>query len=175
MRLFIACELSKEAVHVVKGVQEKILGAKVSKVREFHMTFKFLGEVSPKVIDVIKVRLAKVAFKSFSASLGGIGFFPSEAAPRVVWVGLEPKAVICELQKQIDDALFGLFAKEKSFEPHVTLARVKGVEDYAQFSKISQAVLNPAPFIVTEFKLIQSKLSREGPTYHEVAVFPGEK
>jgi 2'-5' RNA ligase len=93
---------------------------------------------------------------------------------RVVWIGIEPKNTICELQKQIDEALSPLFKKEKDFQPHITLARVKTVENKKQFAELVKNLkVKPLKFEVKEFKLIQSQLrGPEGPLYTDSAVYP---
>ena len=113
-----------------------------------------------------------VKFKPFTANLNGTGVFPSENHIRVVWVGIEPSEIIKDLQKQIDAVLEGLFTKEKDFQPHVTLARVKNITDKKQFAEqIKNLKIKPISFEVNEFKLIECQLSEEGPLYKDVAVF----
>jgi len=60
-----------------------------------------------------------------------------------------------------------MFEKEKDFQPHITLARVKSSDK--QFAdKVKNLKVEPVSFAVREFKLIESKLEREGPVYTDV-------
>lgn len=172
MRLFIAFDVS-ESVHThIIEIQKKLTGAKLTLTKNFHLTLKFLGEVTPAQADEIKKRLSKVKFAPFTAQLDGTGVFPENGAPRVVWIGIEPHDVICELQKNIDEALHGMFAKEKNFKAHITLARVKEVTDKKFAEHVKNLKVEPITFEVKEFKLIESQLTSEGPHYKDVAAYP---
>lgn len=175
MRLFIAFEASEEAAAQLLGAQKQLQAddAKLNFTKSFHLTLKFLGEVTPAKAEEVKKRLEQVQFKPFKASLDGTGVFPSEKMIRVAWVGIEPHDIICELQKKIDEALTGLFPKETRFEPHITLARVKTVKDKKQFAEqVKNLKLEPISFEVKAFKLIESKLQgKEGPLYTDIAVY----
>ncbi len=172
MRLFIAIEAPETIKSHILEVQRRLTGAKLTPAKNFHLTLKFLGEVTPAQTDEVKKRLEKIQFKPFTATLAGTGIFPSEQMIRVVWIGIDPREIICELQKQIDEALHGIFPKEKSFQPHITLARVKEVPNKKQFAEqVKHLKIEPLSFEVKEFKLIESQLTSEGPIYKDVAVY----
>jgi 2'-5' RNA ligase len=172
MRLFIAFDVSESAHTHILELQKKLIGAKLTFTKNFHLTLKFLGEVTPAQADEVKKLLSKVKFTPFTAQLGGTGVFPENGTPRVVWIGIGPHDIICELQKNIDDSLQGMFSKEKIFQPHITLARVKEIIDkkFAEHIKNIKAV--PLTFELNEFKLIESRLTSAGPVYKDVAVYP---
>lgn len=172
MRLFIAINTPKEIQNYFSDVQKKLTGAKLTFTKNFHLTLKFLGEITPAQADEIKKRLGKIQFKPFTATLAGTGIFPSEQMMRVVWIGMEPHDIICSLQKQIDAALHGLFPKEKSFQPHITLARVKTVDNKKQFAELVKKLkVEQLSFEVKEFKLIESQLTSEGSLYTDIATY----
>ncbi|GAF84965.1 unnamed protein product [marine sediment metagenome] len=175
MRLFIAIELPAELKEYLKKLQNQLGGsdsAKMSLVKEFHLTLKFLGDVSEEKLDGIKSRLAAVEFSAFSALLDEIGVFPDEKRPRVVWAGLEPKEKIIELQQKVEEALKGLFPKDERFHPHLTLARVKFVKDKKEFSdKLKAISVDKKEFNISSLKLIKSTLTPEGPVYEELGSF----
>lgn len=174
MRLFIAFDVSESAHTHILDLQKKLTGAKLTFTKEFHLTLKFLGEITPVQADEIKKRLSKVKFAPFTAKLDGTGVFPENGTPRVVWIGIEPREIICELQKQIDEALNGLFPKEKSFQPHITLARVKEITDKKFAERVKNLKVEPFSFEVKEFKLIESQLTGEGPHYKDMAIYPAK-
>ncbi len=171
MRLFIAFDVSK-AKESILAAQKQLTEAKLTLTKSFHLTLKFLGEVTPAKAEEIKQKLATVQFKPFKAHLNGTGVFPNENLIRVVWVGIEPSDTICELQNKIEEALGG--EKEKDFKPHITLARVKS-SDKKFAEKIKKLKVEPASFEVKEFKLIESKLETEGPVYTDVARYEASK
>lgn len=174
MRVFIAVDLPQEVKGELALVQRQLSSApaKMSLAHDFHLTLKFLGEIAPAKVDVVKSCLSRVSFKRFTASFSGIGVFPSESYVRVVWVGIEPEDEFMQLQKKIDDALDKEFPKEKGFKPHITLARVKFVSDKRQFQQqLQQIKIQNVKFAVDSFKLKRSTLSREGVVYEDLAAY----
>jgi len=137
MRLFIAIEIPEDIKDYIAKIQESIDNT-TNKIRfvnknQIHLTLKFLGEVQPNNLENVKTSLKKIIFNPFSAHLDKIGVFPNENYIRVVWIGLNPEEPILELQNNIDKNLMELFKKEKDFKPHLTLARVKYIENKENF------------------------------------------
>ncbi len=167
MRLFIAIPVPEPVQEHFLFLQKQLPSdAKITKVKAFHLTLKFLGEVDESKLAVIKQQLATVSFDAFTAKLAGTGIFPDEKMIRVVWVGLEPADIIKNLQKAIDESLKDFFELDTRFHPHITLGRVKHVEDKQAFRESVQKLqVEPLEFPVTSFELIKSTLTKEGPVY----------
>ena len=131
-----------------------------------HLTLKILVEVQPNIVEEIKNNLGKIKFEPFSVVLDNIGVFPNESYIRVIWIGLEPEEPILELQKDIDENLKKLFKKEKDFKSHLTLARVKYIEDKNNFiNKLKTINIENKKIDINCFKLIKSTLTSEGHIY----------
>jgi 2'-5' RNA ligase len=174
MRAFIAVDLPEEVKEELLRVQQELPGAGIRAVRknQMHLTMKFLGEITPAKADVVKAALRKIRFKPFKTCLVGVRVFPSENYVRVVWVGLEPEEEITALQKKIDCALEKDFLKDKKFKAHLTLARVKFVDDKKNFvEKIKKIAVKRVCFWVKDFRLKKSTLTRTGPIYEDLEVF----
>lgn len=176
MRTFIAIEIPSEIKKILLEAQNQLDKdkAKLKITKDFHLTLKFLGEVDETKIEEIKQKLSEIKFDSFETSLTDIGVFPNESYIRVVWIGLDDhKNNIINLQKEIDSKIELLgFKKDTRFHPHVTLARVKFVEDKERFIKnLKEIKIKKETFQITEFKLIKSILTPEGPVYEDLAVF----
>src|SRR3989338_10105623 len=135
MRSFIAIPCPDEFKGKLVEIQNKIpnfCDAKLVERENIHLTLKFLGEVDDGKIEGIKKQLEFVRnLDMFRVSLVGIGVFPSENYIRVIWIGVDEGANrIIEIQRQIDENLSSIgFKKERDFHPHLTIARVKGVND----------------------------------------------
>jgi len=176
VRLFIAIEIPEDIKDHISQIQQDIDISK-NKIRlvngdQIHLTLKFLGEVQPNNIEMIKQDLRKITFKAFSVCLDKIGVFPNESYIRVIWIGLEPEEPVLELQKSIDENLRKLFEKEKNFKPHLTLARVKYIEDKENFiNKLININIEKKKFDVNNFKLVKSTLTPKGPDYEDLEVF----
>lgn len=174
MRLFIAIDF-QEISGYLKHLQEKIPEAKATFPKKFHLTLKFLGEVDENMAKEAEEKLKQVKAEPFRARLGKTGVFPNENFIRVVWIGLEGSGKIYGLQEKIEEALGGMFKKDDRFSPHITLARIKFIEndrkkDFAE--AVKQISVEPREIEVRNFKLVKSTLTKQGPVYEDIAVFP---
>ena len=167
MRLFIAIQLPKEVQEYLAEFQKNLPHAgKITFTKESHLTLRFLGEVLPEKEKEVEQQLQKVKFQKFIANLSEIGVFPDEKSPRVLWVGVEPEKQIKELREKIESSLERSFEPEKNFKPHLTICRIKELEDKKQFlDTIKKVKVKNLKFEIKEFALIKSDLSREGPKY----------
>ena len=175
MRLFIAIDFNKLKDYFVELQKHLPKNAKLSLTKSFHITLKFLGEVQPDKVEEIINKLKTIKLESFTVFLDSIGVFPSESYIRVVWVGLKPEDKVLELQKQIDEALSKLFKQEKDFKSHITLARVKYLEDKKQFiEQLKKIKVENKKIEIKDFRLIKSTLTPKGPIYEDLMVFSSD-
>jgi len=134
---------------------------------------KMKGDIIEK-IEEAKERMKKIEFDAFDVHLGELGVF-SERFVSIIWIKLGGKGIF-ELQKKVDDALEGLFDKEKRFMSHVTIARPKKVFDkkilldYLYKIKTKKECFN-----VKEFFLKSSDLREDGPVYLTIEEYAAEK
>lgn len=176
MRLFIAIEIPKDIKEYISKIQEKIDTTK-NKIRfinkaQTHLTLKFLGEVQPDKVEHITENLRKIAFKTFSVYLDKIGIFPNENYIKVIWIGLKPEEPVLQIQKNIDEGLKKLFKKGKNFKVHVTLARVKYIDNKENFiDKLKKIKIENKKIDMDNFKLVKSTLTPQGPVYEDLGVF----
>ena len=113
MRLFIGIFLPKEVLDYLYEAQNRLkknLPAKITWVHKkiLHLSLKFIGEVNENKINEIKERLNEIKFKSFKVKLDKIGVFPNENYIRVIWISLNPKEKVIELQQKVDSELLDL-------------------------------------------------------------------
>lgn len=176
MRVFLAIEIPESIKEYIVELQEKI-DDKDNKIlpvnkNHVHLTLKFLGEVQPHKVIRIKESLKKIEVGKISVYLDKIGVFPSESYIRVIWVGFGPEEKILELQDDIDENLKKFFKKEKNFKPHLTLARVKFIEDKKKFiDELKKIKVENKKISINHFKLIKSTLTEKGPIYEDLEIF----
>lgn len=173
MRLFIAIEF-EEISDYLKQLQGQIPEAKATFPKQFHLTLKFLGEVADDNVDKVKEKLKTVDFESFKLKLDEIGVFPNEKFIKVVWVGLEDGNKVNKLQQQIEAALERMFGKDNKFHPHITLARVKFIEEGKKegfIDKLKKIEVEQKEIEIKNFKLIKSELTKQGHVYEDLEVF----
>ena len=165
MRLFLSCEIPKEIAGYIHQLAKQLPEAKLTVPHNIDLTIKFLGDVPDTKLEEIKQRLSAMRFKPFRAMLNGIGVF-TEDFIRVVWVGLTPSEQFEGLHALADEALKGLFPEEKRFQAHLTLARVKFVEDKQKFlDALKKIKVDPLTFTVDKLVIFSSKLSPKGATH----------
>lgn len=178
MRAFIAIELSDELKKKVSEFQAELRKKDFligNWTKDYHLTLKFLGEITAEKQKEIEKILEEIAneTKSFELELSGLGAFPSQDYIRVLWVGAgkgdgQAKA----LQKEIDERLVTLgFARERNFTNHLTLCRVKVVNDKQMLQKLFETKIGFDSFEVSEIKLIKSTLTGAGPVYETLKEF----
>ena len=181
MRLFIAIDLPDAWRELLSKPQDAIgwLGRGVKWVdpRGTHLTLKFLGEVSPGLLDAVKEGTSDACrhFPSFMMSMRGTGVFPDPKRPRVYWVGLQAPETLLALQEEIEREMeaLGFEREQRKFNPHLTLARIK---EPAGKQRMTEALLNyqimSEPMRVTQTVLMRSHLSEDGARYEPLAYFP---
>ena len=136
LRLFIAVEVSSEVREEIARAQGQLRrcappGAiRWAQADQFHLTLKFLGDVTPDQADALRQPAAQIcaAFPALSLSAVGLGVFPNWRRPRVIWAGVEDASGrLARLQRQIDEAMrpFAPAEKPQRFSAHITLGRVK--------------------------------------------------
>jgi 2'-5' RNA ligase len=134
IRSFIAIDLSPE-IHthlgrVTEQLKTRMPGVSVRWVpaKNIHLTIKFLGDVSPSNLEIVKKLLEAETSKysPFEFSVGGMGAFPSVRRPRVIWIGVEAPAEMKALHRGVEAeaARLGYAAEKRKFSPHLTLGRV---------------------------------------------------
>lgn len=176
MRVFIAVSLPADVKAKLAALQQEFrrLPLEATWVREagFHITLKFLGEVDSGHIRPIVTCMTTAAQNChpFSLTVSGVGVFPHESRPRVLWVGVQDvTGVLGQVQQTLEAQLtqLGYPAEDRPFAPHLTLARVKHVsrrgELLAALKTRREAVLGQLD--VDHIELIESQLHPSGARY----------
>jgi len=174
-RLFIAVdvELSNDFQLLTKQLQSDFRNDSIVWVKNDlqHLTLRFLGETPDDKIEFIIAALKKVATstQSFNLQLDKMGIFGSKHAPETLWVGFSEfslfKILFEKLEKEL--LLLGFNQNYGNFVPHITIGRIKKVDNkkrfWETFEKRQPQFTQTIP--VTHLKLIQSKLTTDGPKY----------
>ena len=164
MRSFIGIDLSIEATKEIERLQRIIKPHFVGKTtlcENLHLTLKFLGEIDDATVDEVKKKLSSIEHLSFKMSLNGLGVF-SQHFIKMIWV----KISAVPLQSLVDNCLKDIFEPEHRYMGHITIARVKKIENKHSFLKlINTTTINRIIFTIREFYLKESILTNEGPVY----------
>ena len=136
-----------------------------------HITLKFFGETPLHHIPGISMALkqAAKAIPPFEFSIRDTGIFGSSYNPKVIWCGISPAEEISTLSDTILSELeeVGIERDRQNFVPHLTLARIKGIENKKYFQQVidrhREGFLQKEE--VNEFHLFESILQPQGPKY----------
>ncbi|HHV72625.1 MAG TPA: RNA 2',3'-cyclic phosphodiesterase [Clostridia bacterium] len=181
MRSFIAIDLPGR----IKGEIEKIqnllknqgLNCRWKRRDNFHLTLKFLGEITNEQAELIKKELVLPVgdFSPFTLSITGLGAFPNTKNVRILWLGLEGELeVLNSLQSRLEKSLEELgFPREKrkEFTPHITIG-----QDFKTPFNWNKSNLDKFKFNflvqVKEIVLMRSEQLNGKRVYTPEAVFP---
>ena len=167
MRCFIGIDLPIEAIKEIKKIQKKLkpnFTGKLTSGKNLHLTLKFLGEIEKNVINNTKKRLSSIKHPPFELTLKELGVF-SQKFIKIIWV----KVSGVPLQPLVDNSLNGFFELENRFMGHITIARVKSLADKNSFLQlINKTKINEISFMVRDFYLKESILTKDGPIYKDI-------
>lgn len=177
-RSFIAVDISGEqVVQRILALQRELLrtGADLKPVEpeNLHITLIFLGEQPKGNLDEIARRMGQISARRFTMELRGVGAFPNEANPRVIWIGVgKGRDELISLAKAVRASASGFAQEDEEFTPHLTVARVKGPrnkDELGEFVKAHKFDVFGA-VEVAEVKLKKSTLTPRGPIYTDLYV-----
>ncbi len=138
-----------------------------------HLALRFIGEVERPLADDIALALSRIRPEPFELRIAGVGIFERRNGG-ALWAGVQPRDPVAALAAKIERACVaaGLEPERRAFHPHVTLARWKRRSAAAAhaFLERNRALASPA-FAVAGFILYESRLSRHGAHYEEVAEY----
>lgn len=134
IRTFVAICLDEGIRDRISEAQEhaKKLASNVKWVQpgNFHVTLKFLGDVTPDKLAVVQSAVDQAAsgITAFDLNISGMGVFPTPRRPRVIWVGVkECCQQLVDLAGSIEEAMAreGFEKEQKPFRSHITIGRVR--------------------------------------------------
>ena len=140
---------------------------------QLHLTLRFIGEVERPLANDLAAALGRLRFDRFELRLSGVGRFDQRNSG-ALWAGVEPRQPVAALAAKVERICqeAGLEPERRAFHPHITLARWKGRSSRAADSFVERTRgLSSSPFEVDRFVLYESRLSRHGPHYEEVASY----
>jgi len=181
-RTFIALDLDEIIRSRLADAGRKLDtgGAKIRWVdrANLHVTLQFLGDVEDEKLAEVCTAVERVAGQTtpFEFDVRGLLCIPPGGRARMIWGGVQdPVCGVAELYDQLSAALepLGFTPEDRSFRPHVTVARIKYAPDPR---RLRSAV---APLAERDFGMqhtdrvtvYTSELTPKGPIYTPVA-FP---
>lgn len=174
-RLFAAIKVKPSEAFLSRyyGLKKSLEGEAIKWVEpeNMHITLKFFGETPEHHIPAIHAALeqATSVCEPFSFNILNTGIFGSSYKPRVIWFGIQPQEGIVQLADGVFDHLreIGIERDRQNFVPHLTLARIKFIENKDHFQDVisyyREGQIQQEE--VKQFHLFESHLSPKGPKY----------
>jgi 2'-5' RNA ligase len=183
MRLFVALEIPpavrENLAALIKSLCAVSPQTRWVRSENLHVTLKFIGEVPETKLASIRGALAGVRSEQpVVLDFQGLGFFPNEKHPRVLWAGIEASPNLKTLAGDIDGATekLGIPREQRPFSPHLTLARFEPprMPETLRAAIQENAERDFGSLRTSQFHLIESKLKRSGAEYTTVESFSFE-
>ena len=180
MRLFVALDIPDDVRSSLAALTAKLRpacrNARWVRIEGLHVTLKFIGETPTEKIEMIKTALAAIPPREpILINFQGLGFFPNDRRPRVLWAGINAGTELAEIAAAIESSLIplGIPRDERTFSPHLTLARLETprVLDAMQDAVKKAGQTKFGYIAATEFHLYQSVLKPGGAEYTRLATF----
>jgi 2'-5' RNA ligase len=180
-RIFIAVKTDpgSDLIRMLSSLKSLLAGEKIKWVdpSNIHLTLAFLGDTEEGRIKTLGTILRQkcTGFGNFEFVLAGAGVFKNYHDPRVIWTGIQSPEKLVMLNSLITEGLRenGFETEDREFNPHLTLGRIKSIEDTNNLKKIlesySQVVFQTVR--VKEVILFESILMQTGPLYKPLGVF----
>jgi 2'-5' RNA ligase len=181
VRLFVAIPLPADLAVEASAALPDIPALRRVRPEHLHITLAFLGAVADdRLADVISATRAAAATQPpFTVTLEGVGRFPENGAPRVIWMGIvlgarETTNLAAVLRHALTER--DLPFDDKPFRAHVTLGRVAQDADRATARAIAASTDRlRAPKLRFEAEALipfESVLSPKGARYRPAAAVP---
>ncbi len=179
-RTFIAVDFDNpEIVSKIKDIQKDLRNsgiiAKDVEPQNLHLTIWFLGELPENKLKIVLDETSKISFNNFEVKVGGVGYFPGGNRINVIWLKVEdPTNTFSHILDQLLNSLRkkGFKYDERGFTPHLTIARVKSIQDKERALKKLQQLkdIQLGQQTIDAVKVKKSVLTAKGPIYSDLLV-----
>ena len=173
-RLFIAIRPPEPIRDLLIDAMDDSAEFRWQSEEQLHLTLRFVGEVERPLAEDLAAALGTIRAPAFELRIKGVGSFDQRNGG-ALWAGVEAKEQVAALAAKVERICHsaGLEPERRVYHPHVTLARWKGrrTREAAAFLDRNRALAS-GPFAVDAFTLFESRLSRHGAHYEEVAHYP---
>ena len=172
-RLFVALTIPDSVSKKLAELQpESVKQVRLVKPVNIHLTLHFIGQAD---LDKIAKALEQVSVQQFAIEFDGPGVFRSRNGSITFWVGVQENEKLLELYHEIAFALadVGYQKEERTFSPHITLARCKkGISRSVKDKYLQQKDSTFPAMKITDFGLYSSNLTNTAPVYKLERVYP---
>jgi 2'-5' RNA ligase len=154
----------------ISALQAELTGAlrgiRWTRAETVHLTLHFFGDTCTDDLEKIRSSMLSVTLReqAFQVEVRGLGAFPDQRRPRVLWLGLTPEAPLRTLQQACEAELSGngIPAEPRTFVPHLTIGRFRERGPDASGLLATQAARDIGRLPVSQLVLFESRLLPDG-------------
>ena len=169
-RLFVAIRPPEDIRDLLVDAMDQGADFRWQDDAQLHITLRVIGEVGRPTANDLADALRRIHAPPLKLHIAGVGRFEQRNSG-ALWAAIEPKQPVSALAAKIERVCqsLGLEAERRSFHPHITLARWKGRRrrEVQAFLERTHGLSSDA-FMICEFILFESRLSRHGAHYEEI-------
>ena len=181
VRTFVALKVDpqKQFLDYYRQLKSDLQKEKITWVapENLHITLLFIGDTKTSDIDLISdaLRNAIQNTPTFYATFQGLGFFPDNKQPRVLFASIPENQQLQNLGKNLSKMGndFGVKSSYKKFTPHLTLGRIKEIRNKTRFLELidnfQSTFFQKQKF--TEIVFYKSTLTVKGAIYEPLEKF----
>ncbi|SCA62435.1 RNA 2',3'-cyclic phosphodiesterase [Chlamydiales bacterium SCGC AG-110-M15] len=168
--LFLAIDIPSEVKKALTALCYGIPETNWILEEKFHITLRYLGELSDHLRLDLQESLHEIEMKKFSIKLKGLGHF-SKKHGGVIWVGIENDENLQNLRKKTDRLLSGnnIPKDRASYIPHASIGYYKKRYAFEVADHLKQHQLFQSDsFSVDHFSLYESHRGSKGSHYYKL-------
>lgn len=179
MRTFIAFKIQPQGklVKLNNFLRGSLRGDAIKwvDINNLHLTIKFIGDTPESRILTISNILGDITarYPVLYLKFRGVGYFKGNSHPSVLFLKIDENDVLINLARDIDNELgkIGIIRESRIFKPHLTLARIKYLNDRSIFLNLTSR-FKDEDIQTEEIRHVifyQSILKPSGAVYSELA------
>ena len=180
-RTFIAIPVvpSELLLEILRDLQKQMPGEAIKWVEpeNLHLTLKFLGDTHEKQLPAIheKLNVIGASFPKMNGTLTGLDYFSFKGNPSVLFSKVNGMPGLKEIAEAVNMTLEreGFLPEQRSFSPHLTLARIKTLGNNINFIRMAGQYrsIEIQPFEAEKMVLYESILRPDGPLYIPLHIY----
>ncbi len=157
MRLFIASPVIIEDYETIQKSFEGIIEGKWIAEQNLHLTWVFLGEMEDAAPIIEK--FSQITPMESEIAIESLGYFGRP--PRILYAKAD-STLLYEKARECKEAGFSLYR----FKPHVTLCRIRQIDDYKAYKEQVKAYKEKTlGKVLPQIHLYKSELKESGAEY----------
>jgi RNA 2',3'-cyclic 3'-phosphodiesterase len=173
-RLFAGLELPPQISQKLAFMRGGLQGARWIEPSDYHITLRFIGDISDRQANDIDDLLCDVARSPIAITLTGLDSFGGDK-PHSLFASVEPAKPLIELQAELERIIrsCGHEPDKRRFQPHVTLARLRNTSPLDTADYLAMRGYFPSQgFVADRFVLYSARASVGGGPYKVETTYP---